>query len=195
MQPLDYAPKAVPTSRVWLARTVAVVADLVQVGGFAVTAEGAFSPLDDGLDVITAILLTLLVGWHIAFIPSFLVKLLPVADLAPTWTVAVLLATAGRGTTEGSSPLAPVPVLPASDPGGRRGSQAARFRALSWFAVVFAIGFAVGQFYLMPHLPPISTGPHPGRVGPWRENWAGALVGGGLGLLAARTVLRRAGRA
>ena len=45
------------------------------------------------LDVVVAIVLTLLVGWHIAFIPSFIIKALPFADMAPTWTIAVLIAT------------------------------------------------------------------------------------------------------
>ena len=37
--------------------------------------------------------LTWLVGWHFSFLPSFAVKVLPVVDLAPTWTIAVFLAT------------------------------------------------------------------------------------------------------
>ena len=155
------------------------------------TAEGALSPVDDGLDVVTAVILTALVGWHIAFVPSFVVKLLPVADLAPTWTVAVLIATAGRS---GATPLAPVPALPASDPGGERGGRSARTRAVAWFVVLFAIGFAVGKLYLMPHLPPVVGNWPAGGSGLWRQNWAGGVLGGGLGLLAARTVLRRAGR-
>ena len=190
--PADHppGPPARSPARVWLARGVAVVADLLQIAAFPVTVEGAFSPWDDGLDLVTAALLTLLVGPHLAFVPSFLVKMLPIADLAPTWTIAVLIATGGRT----APPLAPVPMLPASDPGGRRSGRAAQVRAVTWFAVLFTIGFAVGQFYLMPHLPPVAAHVPVGTAGPWRQNWAGALLGGTLGLLAARAVLRRAGR-
>jgi hypothetical protein len=82
--------------RIWLARAAAVVADVVQVGILPVSIQGALSPVDDGLDLVVAAILTLLVGWHIAFLPSFIVKLVPVADLAPTWTIAVLIATRGK---------------------------------------------------------------------------------------------------
>jgi hypothetical protein len=189
MAVLDYFPASPPTrspQRVWLARAVAAAADVVQLGAFPVTAEGALSPIDDGLDVLTAIVLTLLVGPHLAFVPSFLVKLLPIADLAPTWTIAVLIATAGR--TSDAEPLAPVPMLPAGDPGGRRIGRSAYLRATVWFAVLFVIGFAVGGAYLMPHLP-LRAG-----LTLWQQNWAGAILGGATGLWAARNVLRRAGR-
>ncbi len=188
---LDVPPTRSP-NRIWLARGVAVVADLIQLAAFPVTAEGAISPVDDGLDLLTAAVLSLLVGPHLAFVPSFLVKLLPIADLAPTWTIAVLIATGGRRAEAG--PLAPVPMLPAGDPGGRRTGRAARVRAVSWFAVLFGIGFVVGGLYLMPHLPMPNPHVAPGSTAFWKQNWAGALLGGATGLWAARTVLRRAGR-
>ena len=34
-----------------------------------------------------------LVGWHWAFLPTFLAELIPFFDLVPTWTAAVFLAT------------------------------------------------------------------------------------------------------
>jgi hypothetical protein len=37
-----------------------------------------------------------LVGWHVAFLPAFVVEALPVGDLAPTWTLAVFLATRSK---------------------------------------------------------------------------------------------------
>jgi hypothetical protein len=83
--------------RIWLARGIAVAADLAQLALIPAlpisTAEGVFSPIADGIDILAAGLLTLLVGWHIAFIPSFLIKLLPFADLAPTWTIAIGIVT------------------------------------------------------------------------------------------------------
>ena len=94
-------PPLVPGSRstrVWIARGIAVAADIVQLALAPVTMEGAISPLADGLDIGVAILLTALLGFHIAFVPSFLIKILPFADLAPTWTIAVLIATRGSKT-------------------------------------------------------------------------------------------------
>jgi hypothetical protein len=85
-------------SRIRAARAVAISADALQIVFFPLFSEGLISPLDDLLDAVVCIALTWLVGWHYAFLPSFLVKLAPVADLVPTWTIAVLLATRQRET-------------------------------------------------------------------------------------------------
>jgi hypothetical protein len=90
--------------RVWLARGIAVAADALQIGLAGLTIWGGISPVDDGLDIVVAIILTALLGWHIAFVPSFIVKVIPFADLAPTWTIAVLLATRGANGPQGKGP-------------------------------------------------------------------------------------------
>jgi hypothetical protein len=97
------SPRRYSKGRIALAWTIAVAADALQIGGFAFFTFAW--PVDEGLDIVVAIALTLLIGWHIAFIPSFIIKSLPFADLAPTWTVAVLLATRGKaGKTTASLP-------------------------------------------------------------------------------------------
>ena len=68
---------------------LAIVADLIQLVIFPLVIIGAPSPADDILDVATAGLLSLLVGWHWEFLPSFLAKLVPGVDLVPCWTIAV----------------------------------------------------------------------------------------------------------
>lgn len=83
-------------SRVNLARGLAIAADALQLGLFPLVAEGWISPVDIGLDVVMCVVLTWMVGWHIAFLPSFLLKGVPFIDLAPTWTIAVLIATRKR---------------------------------------------------------------------------------------------------
>jgi len=60
---------------------------------FPMFVEGAFSPLDDLLDIAVAWMLIRLLGWHWAFLPSFVAKVVPGVDLVPTWTMAVLVAT------------------------------------------------------------------------------------------------------
>jgi hypothetical protein len=92
--------------RIWLARGVAIAADAIQIAILPASVWGAASPVDDVFDVVVAGILTLLVGWHIAFVPSFIVKLLPVADLAPTWTMAIFIAT-WKGKPQGEIPAAP----------------------------------------------------------------------------------------
>ena len=69
----------------WVAAfAIAISADAVEWGLLPLFSEGFASPFDDVLDVITCIVLTMLLGWHLAFLPSFAVKLIPVADFAPT---------------------------------------------------------------------------------------------------------------
>ncbi|HLH05928.1 MAG TPA: hypothetical protein VKW78_01690 [Terriglobales bacterium] len=68
---------------------VAITADIAQWVLFPFFAAGAPSPLDDLLDVAVAIILTRLLGWHWAFLPTFAAELLPGLDLLPTWTAAV----------------------------------------------------------------------------------------------------------
>jgi hypothetical protein len=75
------------------ALTIAVLADALQIGLFPVFGEGVLSPLNDMLDVAVAWLLTRLLGWHWAFVPSFIAELVPGIDLVPTWTLAVLMVT------------------------------------------------------------------------------------------------------
>ena len=79
-----------------IALAIAIAADAAQIAVFPAFFSGAASPLADGLDVIVGILMVVLVGWHVAFLPSFIVELLPGVDLFPTWTIAVLVATRAR---------------------------------------------------------------------------------------------------
>jgi hypothetical protein len=85
--------RVVSPRRVWLARGIALAADALQITIFPAFVQGILSPLNAALDVLVMLLLILLVGWHIAFVPTFIVEQVPFADLAPTWTVAVWIAT------------------------------------------------------------------------------------------------------
>jgi len=75
------------------ALAIAILADALQIVFFPMFVEGAFSPLDDLLDIAVAWMLIHLLGWHWAFLPSFVAKVVPGLDLVPTWTMAVLVAT------------------------------------------------------------------------------------------------------
>lgn len=52
--------------------------------------------LGAGVDLVTMAVLVFLMGFHWAFLPSFVTKMLPFVDLAPTWTMALIIATRGR---------------------------------------------------------------------------------------------------
>ena len=83
--------------RVWAARILALVADGVQIALLPLVLGGAVSPVDDVIDVVVAVALTLLVGFHWAFLPTFVAELVPFVDLVPSWTLAVFFATRGQG--------------------------------------------------------------------------------------------------
>ena len=89
--------RVVPSSaRVWAARGLALAADGIQI--FAVPAffGGAASPLNDVLDLVAGATFVILLGWHVAFLPSFLAELVPMLNIFPTWTAAVLFVTRPR---------------------------------------------------------------------------------------------------
>jgi len=90
------SPSPRATSRVWMARVLAVAADAVQLLFLPLFGEGFASPLNDALDVFVGFTLVWLVGWHWAFLPSFAAELVPGLDVFPSWTMAVWFATRGR---------------------------------------------------------------------------------------------------
>jgi hypothetical protein len=96
LQRLGPPPGPVARSSIWTARALAAAADLAQLFLFPLFGEGVASPLNVGLDLVLCLVMTRLVGFHWAFAPAFAAELVPVIDLAPTWTAAVLLATVGK---------------------------------------------------------------------------------------------------
>jgi hypothetical protein len=81
--------KSIKEPELRLAWIVAIAADALQIAAFPLFAEGALSPADSALDLIVAFVMIRLLGWHWAFLPSAAAKLIPGADLVPTWTAAV----------------------------------------------------------------------------------------------------------
>jgi len=96
-----------------LAWAVAIGADALQVIAFPFFAEGAVSPADSLLDLLVAVILIRLLGWHWAFLPSLAAELIPGADLFPTWTAAVWFVTRQR-VREGEQEI--LPPGPAPEP-------------------------------------------------------------------------------
>ena len=84
-------------SRLRTAWVVAVLVDGLQMITWPAEMTGPMAwVLEVGLDLVTMSLMILLVGFHWAFLPSFVTKLLPFVDLAPTWTLALFIATRDR---------------------------------------------------------------------------------------------------
>ncbi len=89
--------------RIAAAWAVAVLVDGLQMV-FAAGSAGLSMLVDKALDVVAAVVLWRLLGWHWALVPSFVVELVPVVELAPTWTAAVWLMTRGRSANPGAAP-------------------------------------------------------------------------------------------
>ena len=89
-------PEGAPSrERVWIARAIAIAADFLQIAAFPLFLPGAASPWSDALDLAVAAAMTGLVGWHWAFLPSFVAEIVPGLDLVPTWTAAAFYVTRG----------------------------------------------------------------------------------------------------
>jgi hypothetical protein len=100
-------PRVVTAGRRRLAWIIAIAADGMQLALLPVFATGIAWPISDAIDLVVGATMLVLLGWHFAFLPSFAVKLLPVVDIVPTWTMAVWLA-----TRKSAPPASPVPGAP-----------------------------------------------------------------------------------
>ncbi|MGA9529658.1 MAG: hypothetical protein WBS24_16200 [Terriglobales bacterium] len=107
--------KALKSPEQRLAWAVAIGADALQILAFPFFVEGGGSPADSVLDFLVAIVLTRLLGWHWAFLPSLAAEVIPGVDLFPTWTAAVWFVT--RQQVKSSEPEI-LPPGPAPEPRG-----------------------------------------------------------------------------
>lgn len=78
--------------RMWTAVSIAIVADALQI----MLGPLGFAGIDQGIDLVAALFTIGLLGFHPLLLPTFLIELIPVADLMPTWTGCVLFVLALR---------------------------------------------------------------------------------------------------
>jgi hypothetical protein len=76
-----------------LAWTLAIIADGIQIALVPLAAMEL--PISEVIDVLMAITMVKLLGWHPAFLPTLIAEAIPFVNLVPTWTAAVWLATRG----------------------------------------------------------------------------------------------------
>jgi len=98
MNPGDGAKPPLSRTRIRLAWIIALAVDAIQIPATAAGPLGWF--LGAGLDLITMVVMWSMLGFHWAFLPSFLTEWVPYLNMAPLWTLAVALATRGRGEVE-----------------------------------------------------------------------------------------------
>ena len=88
--------KPLTPRQIKVVRSIAALVDVLQFAIFPLMFEGLLSPLNTAVDVVMAVVFTMIIGWHWALLPAFISELVPFWDLVPTWTAAVFLATRGR---------------------------------------------------------------------------------------------------
>ena len=107
--PSSYSWKVIPSllqvptltrSRVTAAYVAAVATDGLQL----LAGPLGWVAFDQVLDVVAAVLMSRLLGFHPLLLPTFVVEFLPLADMLPTWTGCVALVIALRKRQERSVP-------------------------------------------------------------------------------------------
>lgn len=91
---------------------VAAAADVIQLVALPFFGEGIFSPLNTALDVLVSVVLVKLLGWHLVLLPALATELVPLVDLAPTWTLSVGVVALSRRNAAGA--VAPKPAAPSA---------------------------------------------------------------------------------
>jgi hypothetical protein len=89
-------------SRVLTSYAVAAAVDILQLVGGPL----GWVFVDQALDVVAAVLMWRLLGFHPLLLPTFVVEFLPVADLLPTWTGCVAVVVALRKRQQAMTPPA-----------------------------------------------------------------------------------------
>ena len=67
---------------------------------------------DEILDVAAMLLTWRLIGFHPLLLPTFVLEVVPVADLVPAWTVCVAIVIALRRKQRNTPPAPPAPPMP-----------------------------------------------------------------------------------
>jgi hypothetical protein len=98
------------TARIWTALAVAAIADGLQI----LLGPLGWAFFDEGIDVVTMLIESSLIGFHLLFLPTFVVEFIPMADMLPTWTGCVAAVVAMRKREQkaritGAMPLASGP--------------------------------------------------------------------------------------
>jgi hypothetical protein len=112
MRPLLAIPQ-LTRKRIWFAFIVAVITDGAQL----LLGPLGWVFIDDALDVIAMILTCWALGLHVLLLPTFVIKLIPLADPIPLWTGCVAAVVALRKRAQPPPPPPPPPMLPPSGAG------------------------------------------------------------------------------
>lgn len=87
-------------ARILSAYGVAGATDILQL----VLGPVGWTMVDEVLDVAAMLVISRLIGFHALLLPTFVLELVPLADLLPTWTAAVALVTTLRRRSRADLP-------------------------------------------------------------------------------------------
>lgn len=92
--------------RIAFALVLAGLADALQI----VLGPAGWFFFDEIIDVIAMAAMILLVGFHPLLLPTFLIEIVPVVDMLPTWTACVGVVVMLRKRQQGHAASTPPPV-------------------------------------------------------------------------------------
>ena len=99
-RPLGFLRAKTTKRKVALAFAVAIVTDILQIpivltmfsataSMVGVLADAPLEAIDVTLDIVAALVINRLIGFHWLLLPSFVAEAIPGLDAAPTWTLCV----------------------------------------------------------------------------------------------------------
>jgi len=94
--------------RIWPAFAVAIAADGIQL----LLGPLGWTFFDEIIDVITTVVVSLLLGFHPLLLPTFVVEIIPVVDMLPTWTGCVAVVVALRRRAQRAAAQQPASAPP-----------------------------------------------------------------------------------
>jgi len=100
-------PPVLTRRRIWTACALAVVADALQL----VLGPIGWAGADEAIDVVTMLLLSMTIGFHPLFLPTFVVEFVPMVDMLPTWTACTMVVVGLRRKKNTAAPP-PAPSKP-----------------------------------------------------------------------------------
>ena len=93
--------------RMLLALAVAVIADALQF----ILLPFAWSFAESAVDVVAMVLTLWILGFHLLLLPTFVIELVPVADVLPTWTACVIAVIALRKREQRARAAGQIPLI------------------------------------------------------------------------------------
>lgn len=98
--------------RIWFAFAVATLTDAAQ---FLLGPLG-WVFIDEVLDVIAMILTSVSIGFHMLLLPTFVIEMLPVSDMLPTWTACTAAVVVLRKRAQPQPPPLPMKMAKVTEP-------------------------------------------------------------------------------